>query len=322
MKRLIRKGWFITLLVVLSVVLIGGAVWASAVWNSANIHGSGTVSVTTTQAPIASFSATITADSTGIGSVSGGTGSATLPTGGVPSTMHTLGTSSPAALNIANGNYGFTLQASGGQSLLLNYFTNVVGLTGTNLTYITNEINGSKPFFFLNISGTGVNIYDGFQDQLGNHTAPLVINDDYPVGTYTYTGTLTSVSGALPTTLPITITLQVTDPIAWSINNVVVTGSPVVTVAFTSPTVAAGGAVSATGSLGVKDVGSTAIGGWTLGSLTPPSAGSGWNIAVSTSPVAAGGGTATLTFTLSGTAPAVAGTIDFSTVAFTLTPHS
>jgi hypothetical protein len=192
---------------------------------------------------------------------------------------------------------------------------------GGNSTYVTdigNEINGTVPFFFLNISGTTVNVYDGFQAQLSNTTAPLVINDNYPVGTYTYTGTLTGANGAA--NLPVTVTLTVAEPTVWEISGNIVTGLPIVVLAFNSPTVAAGAPVSATATLDVVDVGTTAITGWNLTDVVCPSSGTGWSLVVSQTPVAASGGTATLTFTLAGTAPAGASSIDLSGVTCTLTP--
>ena len=94
--------------------------------------------------------------------------------------------------------------------------------------------------------------------------------------------------------------------------------TPVTTLAFPATIVGSGGAVNITASLGVTDVGSTAISGWTLTNLTYPLTGTGWSLAVSQTPVIAGGGLATLTFTLTGTAGS--SSIDLSGVTCTLTP--
>jgi hypothetical protein len=191
-----------------------------------------------------------------------------------------------------------------------------------NSTYITDigyEINGTHPFFYLNISGSTVNVYDGFQYQLGNYTAPLVINDTYPVGVYTYTRTLTGANGAA--NLPVTVTLTVSEPFVWSINNVVVTGTPNIPLAFGDSTVGAGSSITATATLNVQDIGTTAINGWTPGTFVYPTNGTLWSLSVSHTTVAANGGTATLTFTLNGTAISGAGSIDLSNVSCTLTPN-
>ena len=219
-------------MVALLVVLLAvGGIFAATSWNSANLKGSGTITVTGSSPtpPTASVSGTVTADSNSIGTIATG---ATLNIGGVSTVTHTLGIASTSVSNIVPGTYGFKLQADTTQrDALVAYF----GTMGGNATYVTdigNEINGSLPFFFLNISGTTVNIYDGFQDQLGNHTAPLVINDNYPVGTYTYTGSLTGANGA--SNLPVTVTLTVAEPVVWEIGgNIVMGGStPVTTLAL------------------------------------------------------------------------------------------
>ena len=152
------------------------------------------------------FIGNITADSNVIGNVVGGVGSATLVVG---SGQHQLGIANAAASNLADGNYGFYLQATDAQKAnLVTYFTNVAGLTGVYLTDIIDEIYGNKPFFFLNVSGSTFNVYDGFQAQLGNTTDPLVISGGYPASGYVYTGTLTGTNGASNLSVSITLTVQ------------------------------------------------------------------------------------------------------------------
>ena len=324
-NKIKKAKWFLPLIVALVAVLVVGGVWAFSSWQTASIHGTGTVTVitTTTPAPVSSFNATITADSNGIGSVSGGTGNATLDTNGDSAVQHTLSVTGVSYANIANGNYGFYLQTSPNNNTasLTAYFAAAMAGNSTYIADIGNEINGSLPFFYLSIEGTSVNVYDGFETQLGNPTAPLVIGDNYPVGTYTYTGTLTGANFA--SNLPITINLTVSDQFSWSINgNVVTTGSPVITVTFVTPSVAIGAdsSFTAVGTLNVKNLGATAIGGWTLGSITYPANITSPNLVVSNTSVASGG-TATLTFTLTGTSQNTS-PINFSGVTFTLTPHS
>jgi hypothetical protein len=322
-NKIKRAKWFIPLSLALVAVLVFGAVYA-ANWQSANIHGSGTVVVTTPPPAAASFSATITADSSSIGSVANGTGSATLLIGGVATTTHTLSVTSPAMANIANGNYGFTLQKSPNDNTaaLTAYFAAAMAGNSTYITDIGYEINGTQPFFYLNISGTAATISDGFQNQLNstNFTSPLVINDTYPQGTYTYTGTLNSSDGA--PALTVTITLIVSETFTWTINgNTVTTGTTTATVNFATPSdaIGANSSFTAIGTLAVTNTGSTAISGWTLGSPVYPSNITSPNLTVSQTPVSVNGGTATLTFTLTGTAQST--TINFSGVTFTLTPQ-
>jgi len=322
-NKLKSSKWFIPLIVALVVTTITGAALAIVpAWQSAHLHGAGTVTVTTTPIapPIASFSGTIASDSVSIGTVATG---ATLNIGGITTTEHTLGITSASVSNIQPGSYGFTLQKSPNDNTtaLLNYFGNMGG-NSTYQTAIDAEINGTKPFFFLSISGSTVNVYDGFQDQLGNHTAPLVINDNYPVGVYTYTGILTGANGAA--NLPITVTLTVNEPVVWEIGNNIVTGLPSINLNFpTSTTVAVGAPISVTATLGVTDVGSTSINSWNLTDVVYPSTGTGWNLTVvpTVSPLTTGNST-TLTFTLTGTAPSNATSIDLSGVTCTLTPSN
>lgn len=318
-NKIKQAKWFAPFIVVLVVVLLVGGVMAVNTWNSANLHGTGTVTVTTNPPvqPTSSFSGTVTADSNPIGTVATG---ATLNIGGIVTTTHTLGIVSASVSNITPSTYGFKLQASPAQQAILLAYFGTMGGNATYVTYITNEINGTLPFFFLNISGSNVNIYDGFQAQLGNATAPLVINDNYPTGTYTYTGTLTGANGAA--NLPVTVTLTVAEPTVWEIGTSIVTGNPSVTLAFNSPTVAAGGAISVTATLNVTDIGSTSIASWSLSNVVYPSTGTGWNLAVvpTVSPLTTGNST-TLTFTLTGTAPSGSASINLNGVSCTLTPN-
>ena len=318
--------WFAPLILgLIALLVIGGVEAANAwSWNFATLHGTGTVTVTATTPtqPVASFTGAITSDSLTIGYVATG---ATLNIGGVSATEHTLGIVGASVSNIqpsTGTGYGFKLQASPAQqATLVTYF----GTMGGNATYVTdigNEINGTLPFFFLNISGSTVNIYDGFQDQLGIHNAPLVINDTYPVGVYTYTGTLTGANGA--TNLPVTVTLTVVEPAVWEIGSTIVTGNPTVTLAFpASTTVGAGGAISVTATLNVTNIGSATITGWVLGNVVTPTTGSGWTLTVvpTVTPLTTGNSTV-LTFTLAGTAPSGSASINLNGVSCTLTPSN
>ena len=164
-----------------------------------------TATVTTTATiPQLMFIGNITGDSNVIGNVVESAGSATLTVG---TTTHTLGIANAFAANLADGSYGFVLQANATQKSALAAYFGSAGLTGTQLLDIIDEINGNKPFFYLNVSGSTFNVYDGFQYQLGNTTSSLVITGGYPTGSYNYTGTLTGTNGA--NNLNVTITLKV-----------------------------------------------------------------------------------------------------------------
>ena len=60
------------------------------------------------------------------------------------------------------------------------------------------EIAEFQPFFFLYNDGTGYSLVDSFTWFTSAYTriAPLRIDDDYPTGTYTFTGTLVGSNGA------------------------------------------------------------------------------------------------------------------------------
>ena len=307
-------------------LLVTGIVFA-ATWNSVNLKGTGTVTVTTNPPPLPtqlSFTAGLNSDTILLsGSLSSGF---TIINNGVAGTTHTLTLASPSANTpVTTGSYAFTLAASASQkTALIAYFATKSDWSADMKTQIDAEINGTVPFFYLKYDGTNFSLVDAFKQYLGSSYTPypLTVDDDYPVGTYAYTGTINAVNGTSQT---VTVTLIVTEPTAWSISGTgLITGtSPTVTLAFSSVSVAVGGTISTTATLNVTDIGTTNIAGWTLGSVNYPSnltIGTGQGLTVSPTTVAGNGGTATLTFTLTGTAPANAASIDLSGVSCTLTP--
>ena len=305
-------------------LLVTGIVFA-ATWNSANLKGTGTVTVTTNPPPLPtqlSFTTGLNSDTILLsGTLSSGF---TIINNGVAGTTHTLTLASPSANTpVTTGSYAFTLAASSTeQTTLTTYFANKAGWTADMETQIVKEINGTSPFFYLKYDGTNFSLVDAFKQYLGSSYTPyqLTVDDDYPVGTYAYTGTINAVNGTSQT---VTVTLIVTEPTAWSISGTgLITGtSPTVTLAFSSVSVAVGGTISTTATLNVTDIGTTNIAGWTLGSVNYPSnltIGTGQGLTVSPTTVAGNGGTATLTFTLTGTVGSTS--IDLSGVTCTLTP--
>jgi len=149
----------------------------------------------------------------------------TITTGGVAGTMHVLTLDSPSAIPpLKDGNYAFKLTPTSGQVITLeNYFAAKSGWNSGMETQIDSEITGSTTFFSLNASSGTYTLVDAFKQYLGTSYAPypLTIDDDYPAGTYSYTGTLTAVNGS---TLLVTVKLIVTtgvalraDPEQWNV---------------------------------------------------------------------------------------------------------
>lgn len=156
-------------------------------------------------------SADITSDGIKIGNLAG----AVLATNGILGLNHVMGIMNPVVSNgaFASGSYGFSLQASlQQQTALLNYFSGK-GWPSEMITQITREINSTSPFFYLKIDGDGkMSLEDAFQkDLLTQPGQPLVINDDYPAGTYTYSGTVgtQTVTAALTVIKPTVVTSPV-----------------------------------------------------------------------------------------------------------------
>jgi hypothetical protein len=135
-------------------------------------------------------SASITSD----GAIIGDLANSTLPTANVQGTMHTLNVAdvvvSDGPLPLAE--YGFYLQADAAQKeALAAYFANKNWTDPAWNAQIGSEIEGTSPYFYLVSDGSGnYGLIDGLQKALGNSSAPLLIDDDYPLGTYTYNGTV------------------------------------------------------------------------------------------------------------------------------------
>jgi hypothetical protein len=163
------------------------------------------IKLTTTKTASLSFDAGITSDSVALeGTLASGY---TIKTANVTGSMHVLGLIDTVANpKLADGDYGFTLQASGAQSLLSAYFA-AKSWPANYLTQINDEISGAKPFFYLHAEGGVYTLVDSFKQAIGISPTTLTIDDDYPAGAYTYKGTLTGINGA---TIDVTIILNVT----------------------------------------------------------------------------------------------------------------
>jgi hypothetical protein len=131
-----------------------------------------------------------------------------VPIGGLPGVMHVLGlTGTMANPGLMPGSYAFTLQATDEQvTALTTYFSKKAWWAIPNWhDQIVSEINGDSPFFFLKYEGGAYSLVDNFKLSLGIGTA-LTIDDDYPLGSYSYAGTLVGSNGAR---LPMTVVMKV-----------------------------------------------------------------------------------------------------------------
>lgn len=133
-----------------------------------------------------------------------------LPTGGVAGVIHQLYTDNVRANpGLAGGQYPFYLQASPDQQAALTAYFTAKGLPQAVLDQSALEIAGTAPYFVLVYPlGPGYWLEDGFHNALPIEPPmyAVQIEDDYPTGTYTYTGTLIGTNGA---TLNYTIVLTV-----------------------------------------------------------------------------------------------------------------
>lgn len=103
-------------------------------------------------------------------------------------------------------NAGFKLQATSEQKTILTSYFAAKGWPSNYLDQIKLEIDGTAPFFyFVSDGSSGYSLADGFQWGLGQQNKPLVIDDNYPAGVYTFMG---AVNGN-----PVTVTLTVTKAI-------------------------------------------------------------------------------------------------------------
>jgi hypothetical protein len=132
----------------------------------------------------------------------------TIKTNGVPGLQHVIGlTKTKATPQLADDDYALTLQADASQqTTLTTYFSAMPWWADPAMqAQMAAEIAGTTPFFFLRAVGGVYSLVDNFRQTLGLPPV-LTIDDDYPTGTYVYTGTLTGNNTA---TLDVTVTLVV-----------------------------------------------------------------------------------------------------------------
>jgi hypothetical protein len=108
-------------------------------------------------------------------------------------TLGITGTATSLTLTTGLTDYPFYLKAgTAQQAALVSYFAAKNWTDPTWYTQINAEIAGTLPFMYLTCP-TGVAscyIFDGFKYALFNAPLPLVIDNDYPTGTYLYTSVL------------------------------------------------------------------------------------------------------------------------------------
>ncbi len=156
-------------------------------------------------------STNITSNGSMIGTLSGatlttsGTGSCNGSNSGT-SACYTLNVASvqtsPSGSKIPAEEDGFNLQANSTQQATLTSYFSGKGWPSNYVDQMSSEISGSAPFlYFVSDGNGGYSLADGFKWGLGATNQPLVIDDTYPAGTYTFTG---NVNGS-----PVTVTLTV-----------------------------------------------------------------------------------------------------------------
>jgi hypothetical protein len=134
-------------------------------------------------------------------------------TGDATAAMHTLATTGTVSHPpLLNGNYSFFLQASTTQQATLLAYFEAKGWPQDYLTHMALQLAGdpSAPFFSVGVPGVSPGslwLEDEFSAWLyGAGMYQLQIDDNYPVGTYVYTGVL---AGKNHTSIPFTFVMQV-----------------------------------------------------------------------------------------------------------------
>ena len=282
-------------------LLVTSGIFAFDAWQTTKLHGTGTLTVTTTPppTPVVSFDATITSDSVAIGTISGG---ATLPITGLSSVAtHVVGLQLPNASNLADGDYAFTLVTAPDKTVLKAYFAAKSGWTDAMKTQINSEIDGTSTFFTLGVHSGVYTLVDAFKTFLGSTYSPypVTVDDDYPVGTYTYSGTLSGTGGAANKVFTVTLNVTKTNNFAYTLSSS--------TLAFNPKSVSVGALVDWSTTLTVTNTGNVTITGFSLANTTGPT---GLTLSVDALAVPIAPGTSgTATFHLTGTAPSTPQTI-------------
>jgi hypothetical protein len=125
--------------------------------------------------------------------------------GGDPSFLYELGVyNSRANPGLDDNSYPFYLEVSSSTQTALKDYFDAKGWPSAWYPQIYGQIEGDLPFFYLESASDTYALIDAFKEWLGQTDPPLVLNDDYPLGTYVYQGTLT---GSNDAELDVVITL-------------------------------------------------------------------------------------------------------------------
>lgn len=164
-------------------------------------------------APGIKFTTHLTEDGTTVAGLGTVASPFVITTSGVAGVMHDIqltGVKSSPPLLKTNDSFSLVSDAAQRQTLT-NYFLAKGWPNPDFYTQINAEIAGAAPFFDLVVgAGSGWFLGDGFHAGLSAYFPPgmygLQIDDDYPVGTYTYTGIL---NGQNHTHIPFTFVMTV-----------------------------------------------------------------------------------------------------------------
>ena len=127
-------------------------------------------------------------------------GGYTVALDGLPASWTYLDVASLTAnRTLADGSYGFALGQAGLPANWLTYWAAkgvVAGATGWQ-GQMWQIINGNAPIFFLKVSGggSGYMLVDGLGKALGQPDDFLRVNGDYPLGAYSYSGSVSDTLG-------------------------------------------------------------------------------------------------------------------------------
>ena len=83
-----------------------------------------------------------------------------------------------------------------------------------------NIIDGTAPMFYINYDGSDYTLIDGLQYQFGALVSTLRVSGDYPVGTYTFKGTVTDANGCASSPFAIDITFNHKPLVSFGFNGV------------------------------------------------------------------------------------------------------
>ena len=88
-----------------------------------------------------------------------------------------------------------TLVPSAGQTAALVAYYEARGVPEPYLTYLKSAAAGTEPFVFLKADGTALSLIDAAKYDADGTDNPMAVPDDFPLGTYTVSGTVEDEAG-------------------------------------------------------------------------------------------------------------------------------